>query len=101
MSFEPIFTFQEKHGRKFKYQCNLCPDKQTITWDSKTNNNLKRHLKNKHSKEDQRKFNLILKKINKKTRKMENPDPHGSSPEIETFEIEKIVDPTNEKMIKN
>ena len=100
MSLEPIFTFQEKHGRKFKYQCNLCPGKQTISTITNYDNNLKRHLKNKHSKEDQKKLNVILKKVSKKTRKMEKPEPKRSSPKIETFEIEKLVDPTNEKLVK-
>ena len=100
MSFEPIFTFQEKHGRKVKYRCNLCPGKQSVSSFTTTNNNLKRHLKNKHSKEDQKKLNVILKKISKRGRKMEKPEPQRSSPEIETFEIEKLVDPTNEKLIK-
>ena len=100
MSFEPIFTFQEKHGRKIKYQCNLCPGKQTISSFATTNNNLKRHLKNKHSKEDQKKLDVILKKISKRGRKMEKPETQRSSPEIKFFEIEKLVDPTNEKLIK-
>ena len=56
MSLEPIFTFQEKHGRKIKYQCNLCPDKPTISSFRTTNKQFIRHLKNKHSKEDQEKF---------------------------------------------
>ena len=94
MSFEPIFTFLEEHGGKFKYQCNLCPDKQTINSFRTTNKQFIRHLKSKHSKEDQEKLTVILKKNRKKTMKMEKP------PKNEIFEIEKLVDPTNEKLIK-
>lgn len=100
MSLEPIFTFLEEHGGKFKYQCNLCPGKQTISSFRTTNKQFIRHLKNKHSKEDEKNLKVILKKISKKSRKMEKPEPQRSSPKIETFEIEKLVDPTNEKLIK-
>ena len=100
MSFEPIFTFLEEHGGKFKYQCNLCPSKQSISSFRTTNKQFIRHLKKKHSKEDQEKFKVILKKNSKKTKKMEKPESQRSSNQIEAFEIEKLVDPTNEKLIK-
>ena len=59
MSFEPIFTFQNKDGTKLKYKCNICES--MISATSSSIWGLKRHISSVH-KDEENHFSEILQK---------------------------------------
>ena len=59
MSFEPIFTFQNKDGTKVKYKCNICES--MISATSSSIWGLKRHISSCH-KDEENHFSEILQK---------------------------------------